>query len=164
MHFERFATHGPNGIAVSRLDPGRALSRSQAAACGFLFAWTWLNDADGLDIVDPSNPIQTRDDMDVEKVNTFENLLRSFEHGAGQCHDGSWDAALKCNIVQLYLMLLSPHLRWFHAEQHRDELLQYALSWSGVRSMHVLDIFGFSRTMSLLCSHGMQWDSNGLTR
>ena len=40
--------------------------------------------------------------------------------------------------------------RWFHAYNHMDELLAYARSWCGERSIYALDAFGYSGTIALL--------------
>lgn len=48
-------------------------------------------------------------------------------------------------------VLLNLAVRWYHVEDHQDELLSWARAWSGQRTIHLLDAFGASGNMACLC-------------
>ena len=50
-------------------------------------------------------------------------------------------------------------LRWFAAEEHLDAAKAWVQAWSGERTLHLLDLFGASQSMSCL-GWKCAWASN----
>ena len=57
-----------------------------------------------------------------------------------------------------YILILSdcgiclPTVRWYHAENHFEDAMEFAQTWQGQREYHGLDLFGFSEGLSHLDS------------
>ena len=52
-------------------------------------------------------------------------------------------------IIQNWLSILLG-FRWWHAEQHAAEALEWAKNWQGAREFEALDAFGFSQGIACL--------------